>query len=254
MIDSHCHLDFDAFDSQRDKIIDNAKAAGVHTMVNIGADLKSSKNSAALAEKFDCIYAAVGVHPHDAKTYDDNIEEQFRQFLKRKKVVAVGEIGLDFYRDLSPRPIQKEIFIRQLELAIEVKKPVVIHTREAFTETVAIVETYAHRLVGGVFHCFPGTLRDAHEVINLGFYISVGGVVTFPKAKMSEVAAAAPLDKILLETDSPYLAPVPFRGRRNEPAYVKHVCDKVAELRGVTSAEVEKVTDRNSQRMYRLID
>jgi TatD DNase family protein len=254
MIDSHCHLDFEPFKGRLDEIIDAALSAGVHTMINIGADLQSSINTVALSEKYDCIYATVGVHPHDAKTYNDDVEKQFRALLENKKVVAVGEIGLDYYRDLSPRPVQKEAFRRQLELAVDIKKPVVIHTREAFADTLAIIEEFAHRLVGGVFHCFPGNLHDALEVIDLGFEISVGGVVTYPKARMAEIATNTPLENILLETDCPYLAPVPFRGKTNQPAYVQYVRDKIAKLRGISPDEVEKISDRNSRRMYRLVD
>jgi len=254
MIDSHCHLDFKDYNSDRAGIIENALDAGVHTMVNIGADLQTSINSVKLAKEHDCIYATAGVHPHDAKTYDGEVEEQLLRLLEHKKTVAVGEIGLDFYRDLSPRPVQKKIFRRQLEIAIEKKLPVVIHTRESFRDTVEIVREYAGKLTGGIFHCFPGTLKDAHEVIDLGFHISVGGVITFPRATMAAVAAEAPLERILLETDSPYLTPVPYRGKTNQPAYVKYVRDKLADLRGVSVEEVEKITDRNSRKVYRLVD
>lgn len=254
MIDSHCHIDFDAYDKNREAVISSAVEAGVHTLVNIGADLETSRNSVALAEKYDFIYAAVGVHPHDAKTYNSEVETELMKMLDHKKVVAVGEIGLDFYRDLSPRDLQKKIFIRQLEIAVERKLPIVIHTRDSFKPTLEIIRDYQDDLVGGVFHCFPGTVDDAFEVIELGFHVGIGGVVTFPKAKMSEVAAKVPLSSILLETDAPYLTPIPFRGKTNQPAYVKYVRDKIAELRGISKEEVEKATDRNSQKMYRLVD
>jgi len=254
MIDSHCHLDFKDFDANRAEIIENALKAGVHTMINIGADMETSLNSVKLADEYDCIYAAVGVHPHDAKTYNGEIEARLYELTEHKKVVAVGEIGLDYYRDLSPRPLQKKVFERQLEMAVETKMPVVIHTRESFRDTVEIIGRYASRLKGGIFHCFPGTADDAYEVIDMGFHISVGGVITFPKAKMADVAAGAPLDKILIETDSPYLTPVPFRGKTNQPAYVAYVRDKIAELRGISSEEVEKITDRNSRKVYGLVE
>lgn len=254
MIDSHCHLDLKEFDGRRDEIIKNALDAGVHTMVNIGADLQTSINSVKLADQHDYIYATVGMHPHDAKKYDKDIEYQLTDLMNNNKVVAVGEIGLDYYRDLSPRDVQKKVFRRQLEIAIERNLPVVIHTRESFRDTIDIIREYSDQLAGGIFHCFPGTTRDALEVIDLGFYISVGGVITFPKAKMAAVAAEAPLDKILLETDCPYLTPVPFRGKTNQPAYVKYVRDKMAELRGISAAEVEKITDRNTQKVYRLVE
>jgi TatD DNase family protein len=254
MIDSHCHLDFDEFDGRRDEAISEAHSVGVHTIVNIGTDLKTSRNSVRLAEEHDCIYATVGVHPHDAKKYNKQIEAELLKFTDHRKVVAIGEIGLDFYRDLSPRGVQKKTFLKQLEVAVETNLPVVIHTREAFRETVDIVREYSGRLAGGVFHCFPGTVRDAYEVIDLGFEISVGGVITFPRAKMARVATEVPLKHILLETDSPYLAPVPFRGKSNQPAYVRFVRDKLAELRRITVEEVETITDRNSRKLFRLVE
>jgi TatD DNase family protein len=254
MIDSHCHIDFKEFAGKTDEIVGNALEAGVHTLINIGANLQTSINSVALSKKYDCIYATVGVHPHDAKIYNDEIEVKLLELMVNKKVVAVGEIGLDFYRDLSPRNIQRKIFRRQLEIAVDRKLPVVIHTRDSFQETLKIVKEYQSRLTGGVFHCFPGTVKDAYTVVDMGFYISVGGVITFPKAKMAEVAGEAPLESILLETDSPYLTPEPFRGKTNQPAYVRYVRDKVAELRGISKDEVEKITDRNCQKMYRLVD
>ena len=254
MIDSHCHLDFDEFDGRRDEAVSEALSAGVHTIVNIGTDLRTSRNSVRLAEEHDCIYATVGVHPHDAKKYNKQVEAELSKFTDHKKVVAIGEIGLDFYRDLSPRGVQKKMFRKQLELAVETKLPVVIHTREAFRETIEIVREYSGRLAGGVFHCFPGTVSEAHEVIDLGFEISVGGVITFPRAKMARVATEVPLEHILLETDSPYLAPVPFRGKSNQPAYVRFVRDKLAELRGITTEEVETVTDRSCRKLFRLVE
>lgn len=254
MIDSHCHLDFKDFNSNRLEIIKSALSSGIHTLINIGADLESSKRTAKLTSEFDCIYGTVGIHPHDAKTYDKNAEEEIYRLLENNKIVGIGEIGLDFYRDLSPRDIQKLVFRKQLEIAIEKNLPVVIHTRESFRETVEIVRDYAKLLPGGVFHCFPGTVDEAYEVINLGFHIGIGGVVTFAKAKMADVAKEIPLEHILLETDCPYLAPVPFRGKPNQPAYVKYVADKIAELKKIKLAEVEKITDRNCQKLFRLVD
>jgi TatD DNase family protein len=254
MIDTHCHLDFKEYNKWREEAISNALSTGVHTMINIGADLNSSRNSIALAEKYDCIYATVGVHPHDASSYDDALEGELECLSVNKKVVAVGEIGLDFYRDLSPRGVQRRVFRRQLEMAIEKKLPVVIHSRDSFRETVDIIKEYAGELIGGIFHCFPGTPRDAFEVIDLGFHISVGGVITFPKAKMADVATNVPLEYILLETDSPYLTPAPVRGKTNQPAYIRYIRDKLAALRKISVEEIEKATDRNARKVYRLAD
>ena len=228
--------------------------AGVHTIVNIGVDLPTSRASIELAERYDCVYATVGVHPHDAKTLDDAASTELRRLAAHKKVVAIGEIGLDFYRDLSPRDIQAKVFRRQLELAVELKLPIVIHTRDSFEETMKIVDDYAIDLRGGVFHCFPGDVAAAFRVFDLGFLVGLGGVTTFPKSRMAQVAAEAPLDKIILETDAPFIAPVPLRGKTNRPAYVRHVRDKIAELRGITPDEVETVTDRTCRKFYGLAE
>jgi TatD DNase family protein len=254
MIDSHCHLDFDDFDGWREEIIKEAQAAGVHTIINIGVDQNSSRKSLELAQTHEGMYATVGVHPHDAVTFNDEVEQTIEQLASNERVVAVGEIGLDFYRNLSSHDVQREAFRRQLELAVERKKPVVIHTRNSFRETVDIVREYASNLVGGVFHCFPGSVDDALEVIELGFVISVGGVITFPNAKMAEVAALVPLDKIILETDAPYLTPVPHRGQQNRPSYVKYVYQKLAELRGASVEDVEKVVDRTVKKLFGLVE
>jgi TatD DNase family protein len=254
MIDSHCHLDFEPFQNRLDEVLSSAREAGVHTVVNIGVDLDSSRRSVAMAEAHEMVYATAGVHPHDARTLDDNVLAEFRDLAGHDKVVAVGEIGLDFYRDLSPRPVQKKAFRRQLELAVALKMPVVIHTRKAFRETVEIVREYAADLPGGVFHCFPGTIEDAHEVFELGFITGVGGVVTYKGSGMSKVAAEIPLERIIIETDAPYLTPVPHRGKTNEPAYVKYVCEKLADLRSMSVSEVEKTTDRTCRKMYRLVE
>ncbi|UCD18449.1 MAG: TatD family hydrolase [Candidatus Zixiibacteriota bacterium] len=254
MIDSHCHLDFDEFDGRRDETIMAALQAGIHTMINIGTDLGTSLRSVELAEQFDCIYATVGVHPHDAKTYDKNVADRLLALTDNSRVKAVGEIGLDYYRDLSPRDAQQRVFRAQLEVAVAKKLPVVIHTRGSFAETVGIVREYSSRLTGGIFHCFPGTVREALDVIDLGFHVSVGGVITFPRAKMADVAASVPLESLLLETDCPYLAPVPYRGRTNQPAYVKYVRDKVAALRKIPATEVERITDHSCRKVYQLVD
>jgi len=254
MIDSHCHLDFDKFDGRRDQALADAREAGVHTVVNIGVDRASSERSVTLAERHDMVFATVGVHPHDASTLDDTLIDQMREWTRHRKVVAIGEIGLDYYRDLSPRKVQQQAFRRQLELAVETKLPIVIHTRESFEDTVEIVREYAPRLHGGVFHCFPGDIDDARTVIDLGFVISVGGVITFPKASMADVAAAVPLDKVILETDAPYLTPVPHRGKQNFPAYVRFVYEKVAELKELPVSEVERTVDRTVQKLFGLVE
>lgn len=254
MIDSHCHLNLDTHSNQHKAAIAEANATGVHTIINVGIDLASSRAAIDLSEQHDGLFATVGVHPHDAKTLCGDTLDKLRTMAGHDKVVAIGEIGLDYYRDLSPRQVQREAFLCQLELAIEVDLPIVIHTRESFDDTVKIVSQYASRLRGGVFHCFPGNADDAATVIGMGFVISVGGVITFPKASMARMAQATDLGKIILETDSPYLTPVPFRGKPNKPAYVRHVCNKLAELKEIGPSDVERVTDRTCQKLFRLVE
>ncbi len=254
MIDSHCHLDFKPFHDRLDEVLASARDAGVHTIVNIGVDLKSSRRSVELASGHEMIFATVGVHPHDAGTMNDDVFAELKTLARHEKVVAIGEIGLDFYRDNSPRPIQRKVFHRQLQLAAELNMPVVIHTREAFGETFDIVCEYAPDLSGGVFHCFPGTVDQALQLFELGFVVGLGGVVTYKGARMADLAAEVPLDKIVLETDAPYLAPIPHRGKTNEPALMKHTCDRIAELRNITPAEVEKITDRACRKLYRMVE
>ena len=254
MIDSHCHLDFDQFDGRRDEVLEAARTAGVHTVVNIGVDLASSIKSVQLAEQYDMVYASVGVHPHDARTLDDETHDRLEELIGHDKVIAVGEIGLDYYRDLSPRKVQRAAFRRQLELAVEHGLPVVIHTRKALDEAVEIMRDYAPRLAGGVFHCFEGDTDSVDGVFDLGLIISVGGVVTFKNSQMSRVAAAVPLEKMILETDAPFLTPVPFRGKTNSPAHVRYVYEKVAELKGIPVTEVERVVDRTCRKLFRLME
>lgn len=254
MIDSHCHLNFIEDCGTVDQLVSDAADAGVHTIINIGADLESSQESVDLAETFDGIYATVGVHPHDASSAGGRVIDRIRELAGGPKVVAIGEIGLDFYRDLSPRQTQRQVFETFLRVAVECKLPVVIHTREAFRETVEIAADYAGDLRGGVFHCFPGTVDDAVRVFEMGFVIAVGGVITYKNSKMAEVARQVPLDKLILETDAPYLTPVPFRGETNRPAMVRHVYHKLAELRGIEPAEVEKTIDRTCQKLFSLVE
>lgn len=255
MIDSHCHLDDRKFEGEVGRLVEDAKRAGVSTIITIGTDLASSEKAVGLAHQFEGVYATVGTHPHDARKFDQRARDRFRELaISDKKVRAVGEIGLDYYRDLSPRPIQQRVFEEQLRLAVEVQLPVVIHTRESFEDTVSIVREFARDLRGGVFHCFPGTAEDAQRVIDLGFVVSVGGVITYPNASMARMVAEIPLDKVLLETDAPYLTPVPHRGKINVPAYVTHVRDKLAEIRSVSPSEIETITDRNCKKLFGLAE
>ncbi|MDR7857599.1 TatD family hydrolase [Tissierella sp.] len=254
IIDSHAHLDDRRFDNDREMIIKNLKGNGVELVINIGADLQTSIASVSLAEKYDNIYAAIGVHPHSAKEMDYSTIEILKSFAKREKVVAIGEIGLDFHYDNSPRDVQRKWFKEQLKLAKEVDLPVVIHTREANQETFDILKEAQDGSLRGVLHCYSGSVEMALEYIKLGFYISLGGPVTFNNAKVAkEVAKAVPLDKLLIETDCPYLTPVPYRGKRNEPIFVKYVAETIAEIRGITIEELGEATNRNTKKLFGII-
>ena len=252
MIDSHCHLYIKNSPEQQDQLIREAAADGISKIINIGIDIETSQLSLELAEKYDSLYCTVGIHPHDAKKLNEQSIEKLQQLAAHDKVVAIGEIGLDFYRNLSPKPLQYAAFEKQLELAVQLKKPIVIHTREALEETIEVVKKYANGLVGGVFHCFPGNAAEAERVFELGFSVSFGGVMTFKNAEMAEVASQVPLEKIILETDSPYLTPLPFRGKQNRPAYVKYVYQKLAELKNLPVADIVSIIDRNCIKLFKL--
>ena len=252
LADSHAHIDDERFDADRDEVVARALAAGVSLIVNIGADMASSARSVALAEKYPGIYAAVGMHPHDSQDMKETDYRQLEQWANHPKVVAIGEIGLDYHYDLSPRPVQKEVFLRQLDVARKTGKPFIIHEREAHADMLDIIR-YAARGLNGVFHCFSGSVETAREYLKMGFYISVAGPVTFPKSvKTKEVAKAVPLDRLLVETDSPYLTPQPFRGKRNEPAYVRLVAEEIANLRDISLAELAETTTANVRRLFNI--
>lgn len=254
MIDSHCHLNYIEKSGSVADLVTNAVDNGVHTIINIGTDLKSSEQSVEYSKQFDSVFAAVGIHPSDAKHSNDKILTEIRELTTEKKVVAIGEIGLDYYRDHSPRDVQRKVFKQQLEMAVEVKLPIVIHTREAFDDTYEIVKDFAFDIPGGVFHCFPGTAEQAQKVFDLGFVISVGGIITYKNATMADVAREVPLEKIILETDAPFLTPVPYRGKTNRPALVKYVYRHLAELKQIDVTEVEKTVDRTVQKLFKLVE
>lgn len=253
MIDTHCHIDFRDFDHDREEVIKQAIDNGVDRLINIGADIESSRRSLALAEIHSHIYCTVGIHPHDSKTLTHQFLKEMEAMAANPKVVGIGEIGLDYYRNLSPRDIQRKAFAAQLDLAVNLGKAVVIHVREAMDEALEIIAQYRGRLKG-VFHCFPGTIEQARLVADMGFHISVNGVLTYPNSKMGRVAAEADLKTVLIETDSPYLTPVPFRGKRNVPAYVVYVCAKLADLRRMETSEVDRITTRNAEKLFGLVE
>jgi TatD DNase family protein len=249
LVDSHCHLDNEQFNADRDAVIDRALAAGVERMVAIGTgegppDLEAGIR---LADRHPSIYATVGIHPHDASKAIPDTYTRLRELLKHPKVIALGEIGLDYHYDHSPREVQREVFLQQMLIAGEARKPIVIHTREAWEDTMALLETYWRPYgVGGIMHCFSGNPDQAALCVDLGFHLSFGGIVTFPKAlEVQEAARHTPPDRLLVETDAPYLAPVPYRGKRNEPAFVAETVRKLAELRGVTPQEIARITSAN---------
>jgi len=251
MIDSHVHLNLPDYRDDLNDVVARAGWAGVTTMVNIGFDLKSSRETVALTEKFSFMRGTVGVHPHDAKTYTDDVETEFARLLDRPEIIAVGEIGLDYYRDLSPRDTQRAVFKRQLALARAKDKPVVIHCRDAFEDVMGILAAEGSRY-HGIFHAFSGDAAMAKDVLGLGFHIGVGGVITFKNARLGDVVSKIPAGAIVLETDCPYLAPVPFRGKRNEPAYLRYVVDAVSAATGKTAEKVVEATDENFARAMKL--
>lgn len=251
LIDSHAHLDDERFDKDRDRIIKSLKEFGIELVINPGADINSSIKAVALSEKYDNIYAAVGVHPHDAKDMDKSTIELLKSFTSRKKVIAIGEIGLDYYYDNSPRDIQKKRFKEQIELAKEVNLPIIVHSRDASEDTYNILKEAQDGTLKGVLHCYSGSVEMAMEYIKLGFYISLAGPVTFKKARVpKEVAKAVPIDRLLVETDSPYLTPEPYRGKRNEPTFVRYVAGTIAELRNMPFEELASKTGENAKRLF----
>ena len=247
LVDSHCHLDDAQFDDDREQVIERALAAGVEAMMAIGtgggpADLETAIR---LADRHRFMYATIGVHPHDASKATVDSFARLRDLAAHPKVLAIGEIGLDYHYDFSPRDVQRSVFEKQLELAAEAGKPIVIHTREAWDDTMEILRRHWHG-GAGIMHCFTGDAAQAQEALDLGFYLSFGGVLTFPKAEaVRQAARITPEDRLLVETDCPYLAPVPHRGKRNEPAFVVQTVRHLAEVRGVPPEAIAAATTRN---------
>jgi TatD DNase family protein len=250
LIDSHAHLDSRKFHGDREAVVERAREAGVVAILNVGGDLASSRAAVALAERYDFIYAAVGVHPHDARTVTPAVLSDLRALTSHSKVVAIGEIGLDYYRDLSPRPVQRRAFADQLALAAGLDLPVVVHSREALDDVLAALRGWEG---AGVLHSYSGGPERLDEVLDLGFSIGISGPVTFPKAdRLRAVAAAVPLERLLVETDCPYLTPVPYRGRRNEPAHVRYVAQAVARARGMEAEPLARAAADNARRLFGL--
>ena len=253
IFDTHAHYDDEAFDNDREDLIRSLPESGIGRVVNIAASPESIEECLDLAHRFPYVYCALGIHPEHCAEMDEALLEEIRKKLRDEKAVAVGEIGLDYYWPEPDREIQKHWFARQLQLAAEVDLPVVIHSREAAADTMRIMKENHAEKVGGVVHCYSYSVELAREFVKMGFYIGIGGVLTFKNArKLVEVAREIPLERLLLETDCPYLAPVPYRGKRNCSLYLPHVVAKLAELKGITEEEVIRVTEHNAETMYRL--
>lgn len=251
LFDTHAHLNDEQYNEDLQEVILRAQEAGVSTMVVVGFDRPTIEKAMVLADTYDFIYACVGWHPVDAIDMTDEDLQWIEDLASHPKVVAIGEMGLDYHWDKSPKDIQKEVFRKQIRLAKKVKLPIVIHNREATADIVEILKEEGAEEVGGIMHCFSGSPEVAKECVKMNFYISLGGPVTFKNAKKpKEVAAEIPLDKLLIETDCPYLAPHPYRGKRNEPGYVKLVAEQIAEIKGLTLEEVADATTNNAKKLF----
>jgi TatD DNase family protein len=251
LFDTHAHLNAIQYEEDIVEVIQRAKSERVTHIVVVGFDKDTIKRAMELTEQYEMIYAAVGWHPVDAIDMKDEDLEWIKELASHPKVVAIGEMGLDYYWDKSPKDIQKDVFRRQIRLAKEVKLPIIIHNRDATEDVVKILKEENAGEVGGIMHCFTGSLEVAKQCMDMNFYISFGGPVTFKNAKKpKEVATEIPLERLLIETDCPYLTPHPFRGKRNEPSYVKYIAEQIAELKGLSFEEVAKITSDNAKKLF----
>ena len=253
LIDSHCHLDMNAYHGDLDKIISSADKRGVNRIITIGIDLSSSCNAVKLADQYPGVYATVGIHPHSAEDASDDVYRELKKLAAEPKVVGYGEIGLDYAKQYAPISIQRREFARQLDLAEELQLPVVIHDREAHEDTLMLLRERGPFPAGGVMHCFSGDVLFAHQVLELGFYVSIPGIVTFKNAvELQQVVREVPLERMLLETDGPFLAPAPWRGKTNRPEYLLYTAGKVAELKNISIDEVARQTMLNTEELFSL--
>ena len=252
LFDTHAHLNDPAFDPDREALLESFAAAGVGLVMNAGCSLESSRDIVAMADKYPWLYASVGSHPDSANEVNEEVLEEYRKLCKLSpKVKAIGEIGLDYYYEDIPRDIQQQAFRMQMALAQELDLPVIVHERDAHNDGLAIVKEFPK--VKGVFHCYSGSAEMARQLVNLGWYIGFTGVLTFKNARKAvETAASIPLDRIVLETDCPFMAPEPFRGKRNHPGYLYRMAEKLAEIRGISVEEVHAATFENGKRLYRI--
>ena len=251
LFDTHAHMDDRAFREDRDALLAGLPEKGVGLVMNPGCSLESSRNAVALAEKYPHVYAAVGSHPDVADEVNETVLDEYRKLCKLPRVKAIGEIGIDYHYEDIPRDLQKHAFRMQMELAQEVNLPVIVHERDAHEDGMAIVKEFPD--VTGVFHCYSGSAEMARQLVDLGWYIGFTGVLTFKNARKAiETAASIPLDRIVLETDCPYMAPEPFRGKRNDPGKLYRMAEKLAEIRGVSVEEIHRITAQNGKRLYRI--
>ncbi|MFA7466857.1 MAG: TatD family hydrolase [Desulfotomaculaceae bacterium] len=253
LFDTHVHLNSEQFTEDLEAVFGRMREVGVTQVLCAAFDMKSSAETAKMAMERPLVVASVGVHPHDAEDVPDDYLARLEQLSHRPRVVAIGEIGLDYYRDLSPRPVQRRVFREQLALVRELNRPVIIHSRDAFGDLLEILRSDGISPAGGVMHCFSGSWEVARECMDMGFYISLAGPVTFKNAaKLKDIAVKVPLDRLLIETDCPYLTPEPFRGRRNEPAHVRYVAEHIAQLRGMSLDELAFATTANAEKLFNL--
>jgi TatD DNase family protein len=254
LTDTHCHLTLAEFDADRDMVVNRARAVGITRLVVVGIDAASGEQAIRLVEQYPELSAAVGMHPHEADRLDGAEKGRLKELAKHPRVVAIGEMGLDYYRTIAPPEAQVSAFRWQLELAQGAGLPIIVHSREASAETVAILREYLHDgRMRGVMHCFSGDERVLEQVLELGMYLSLGGPVTYPTARgAATTARSVPLDRLLLETDCPYLPPQPYRGKRNEPAYLVTIAQRIAEIRGITTAELAQATSDNASALFGL--
>lgn len=254
LFDTHTHYDDERFTDDKYEVIERAHNSGIKYMLNASSDIASCSESVSLAEKYAYVYAAVGVHPHNVEQADHNTLNIIRDYAKSSKAVAIGEIGLDYYYDNSPRELQRQWFIKQIHMAIQLNLPIIVHNRDAHMDTLKIVKQEEAKKIGGVFHCYSGSVEMAREVLDNNFYISVGGVVTFKNAsRISEVVRFVPEDMLLIETDCPYLTPEPFRGKRNESSYIRFIAEKIAEIKGTSFEYIAYVTTENAKRLFKVV-
>ncbi|MFC2082343.1 TatD family hydrolase [Bacteroidota bacterium] len=250
-IDTHAHLFYPNFNGEVNEVIDRAREAGIEKIIVPATDIASSAQATQLADQYDLIYATVGIHPHDTKEWEDSLLKDLAGMATHEKVVAIGEIGLDYYYDFSPKDIQQHAFEAQINLALELDKPIVVHNRESNEDVMAMINKYFEKKLRAQFHCFAGTSNDARALIEMGHYISFTGNITHAKAdNVRKVLGSVSLENLFLETDSPFMTPVPHRGKRNEPAYVKLVAEKVAEVHNTTVENVAKITTENAKKFF----